>query len=135
MPHKIPGSGAEPQGLCTLTSPPLPPTVAVSFPVLFRNDPMHHSERILEHRRQSGTSTRSKRGLVQLQTRDKVANIAPIRDRLNEIARRRNLIVHEGALVRHSRAGSIRTNKISSSDVADSIDFLDEFVEHLEAVR
>lgn len=68
----------------------------------------------------------------KLQT--KYANVKAIKKQLNEVARRRNLIVHEGDLVRHQRGGRARVNEIARKYVHDSLDFLDQLVVNLEKV-
>ena len=45
-----------------------------------------------------------------LQEMYEVADITPVKSQFDEIARRRNLIVHEGDLVRHERGGKPRLN-------------------------
>jgi hypothetical protein len=71
----------------------------------------------------------------QLQAAYGVGDIKPIRRKLNEIVRKRNLIVHEGDLVRHKRAGQVRKNDITRAEAAAALDFLDDLVEKLEAVN
>lgn len=58
----------------------------------------------------------------------------PLKDQLNQIASRRNSIVHEGDLVKHERGGAVKMQPISRKYVADKLDFLDQFVGHLENV-
>jgi len=70
----------------------------------------------------------------QLQAVFHVPDIKPIKARLNEIVRTRNLIVHEGHLVRHQRAGDVRALQVSRKYVQESLDFLDQFVLHLDSV-
>lgn len=71
----------------------------------------------------------------KLQAAYKVGDIAPIKEQLGEIAKRRNWIVHEGDLVRHQRGGTCRCHEISPMFVHASLDFLDDFVSHLEQVK
>jgi len=71
----------------------------------------------------------------ELQAAFKVADIKVISSQLNEIVRTRNLIVHEGHLVRHQRAGEVRALQISRKYVQESLDFLDQFVVHLDSVN
>ena len=71
---------------------------------------------------------------AQLQAAFHVPDLKPIKSQLNDIVRNRNLIVHEGHLVRHQRAGDVRALQISRKYVQESMDFLDQFVIHLEAV-
>jgi hypothetical protein len=70
----------------------------------------------------------------QLQAACGVGDIRPMQRQLNELVRKRNLIVHEGDLVRHQRAGHVRKNEISRLYVVASLDFLDGLVDKLEAV-
>lgn len=70
----------------------------------------------------------------QLQTAYGVGDLKALKDQLAGIAMRRNQIVHEGDLVRHERGGQIKWHAINRKYVADSLDFLDTFVEHLENV-
>lgn len=69
-----------------------------------------------------------------LQTKHHVTNVGSVKKQLGDIARRRNLIVHEGDLVRHRRGGHVRVSEISKKYVHDSIDFLDALVASLEKV-
>ena len=75
-------------------------------------------------------------GITDFETRMKsawgVTNISPYRDKLNRLVQQRNYIVHEGHLVRHQRAGKVRAHTIKRKYVADSLDFLDDLVDHLE---
>lgn len=71
---------------------------------------------------------------TQLQTAYAVADLKAQKAQLGKIAMRRNQIVHEGDLVRHERGGRVRWHPISRKYVVDSLDFLDEFVKHLEVV-
>jgi hypothetical protein len=71
---------------------------------------------------------------VQLQTAYAVADIKPQKAQLGNIVMRRNQIVHEGDLVRHKRGGKIQWHAIPRKYVADSLDFIDQFVQHLEKV-
>ncbi len=54
---------------------------------------------------------------------------------LNKIIQRRNLIVHEGDLVRHKRAGKVKPLKIERKFVRESLGFLDSLVAMLETVK
>jgi len=63
------------------------------------------------------------------------ASTTAFQDRLDEIAKRRNQIVHEADLVRHQRGGRPRHHPITRGFVADALDFLDGFVAKLESVR
>ena len=71
----------------------------------------------------------------RLQAQYQVPKIKPIQHQLNEIAKKRNLIVHEADLVRHQRGGKARLNPIASGEVHKTIGFLNDFVEKLEAIR
>jgi hypothetical protein len=71
----------------------------------------------------------------RLQTAYRIGNIGPIRAQLDTLVQRRNFIVHEGDLVRHERGGQTRVHPIARKYVADSLDFLDTFVAHLETVK
>jgi hypothetical protein len=71
----------------------------------------------------------------KLQTAFKVGDIKQISSELNEIVRTRHLIVHEGHLVRHQRAGDVRALQISRKYVQESLDFLDKFVGHLDTAK
>jgi len=71
----------------------------------------------------------------KLQTAYGIGDITPIRSQLGEIAKRRNWIVHEGDLVRHQRGGSCRCHDVSPKFVHESLDFMDDFVHHLESVK
>lgn len=57
-----------------------------------------------------------------------------MREDLNKIVARRNQIVHEGDLSRHQRGGGVTAQAISKKWVVDSLNFLDDFVSHLEKV-
>lgn len=57
-----------------------------------------------------------------------------IRKRLNDIVHRRNRIVHEGDLFRRARGGAGSQRHISKGYVAESLDFLDDFVESLDSI-
>jgi hypothetical protein len=70
----------------------------------------------------------------QLQVAYGVGDLKAIKRQLGGIAMRRNQIVHEGDLVRHERGGQIKWHEINRKYVADSLDFLDKFVRHLERV-
>lgn len=70
----------------------------------------------------------------QLQTAMRVADISPVRNELNQIVARRNHIVHEGDIVRHQRGGQLRPREVQPIFVNQSLDFLDNFVAHLEQV-
>ena len=70
----------------------------------------------------------------QLQTAYGVGDLKAFKSQLAGIAMRRNQIVHEGDLVRHERGGQVKWHEINRKYVADSLDFLDTFVGHLENV-
>lgn len=70
----------------------------------------------------------------RLQAAYQLPDINTIKTRLNEIVRKRNLIVHEGDLVRHQRAGHVRRIGVTSQFVQESLGFLDTFVSHLDAI-
>lgn len=70
-----------------------------------------------------------------LQTAYAVGDMKPIKAELNALVQRRHLIVHEGDLVRHKRAGQSRVHSIARKYVADSLDFIDTLVQHLENVN
>ena len=70
----------------------------------------------------------------QLQAAYGVGDMKPIKMQLANIAMRRNQIVHEGDILRHERGGQIDWHPITRKYVEDSLDFLDQFVAHLEAV-
>lgn len=70
----------------------------------------------------------------QLQTAYGTGDIKDIKKQIGHIAMRRNQIVHEGDLVVHERGGMIKWHNIDRRYVADSLDFLDIFVQHLESV-
>lgn len=59
---------------------------------------------------------------------------SPTRNQLNALVQRRHRIVHEGDLIRHQRGGQTRAQSITRKYVADSLDFLDTLVGHLENV-
>jgi len=63
-----------------------------------------------------------------------IGNFEPIRGQLNAIVDKRHRIVHEGDLIRHERGGQVRKNQISRKYVAESLDFIDNFVIQLEQV-
>lgn len=63
-----------------------------------------------------------------------IGNIKPIKVQLNALVQRRHRIVHEGDLVRHKRAGHSRVNPVKRKYVADSLDFVDSLVGHLDAI-
>lgn len=72
---------------------------------------------------------------AQIINQHRIGNLKKdVEARLNEIVRRRNLVVHEGDLIRHKRAGKVRLQPIGSSFVKESLDFLDELVDMLEGV-
>ena len=71
----------------------------------------------------------------RVRTRYQLDDISPIREQLNDIAKRRNWIVHEGDLVRHQRGGATRCNSISPGFVRKSLDFLDTFAGHLDKIQ
>ena len=70
----------------------------------------------------------------QLQTAFHVGDLSAIKRQLNGIVRRRNQIVHEGDLKVHQRGGQVNRNKIEHAFVAESLDFLTQFVFHLEQI-
>lgn len=70
----------------------------------------------------------------QLQTAMRVGDVKPVKSQLNQIVMRRNYIVHEGDIVRHERGGQVKPRKVERRFVLDSLDFLDNFVAHLEQV-
>lgn len=70
----------------------------------------------------------------QLQTAYGVGDLKAFKSQLSRIAMRRNQIVHEGDLVLHERGGQVKWHEINRKYVADSLDFLDTFVGHLESV-
>lgn len=70
----------------------------------------------------------------QLQTAYAVGDMKPIKYQLNQIAARRNSIVHEGDLVKHERGGMVKMQPIARKYVEDTLGFLDQFVKHLEHV-
>ena len=69
-----------------------------------------------------------------LQTAYGAGDIKPIKAQLNALVQRRHRIVHEGDLVRHKRAGQSRVNPLKRKYVADSLDFIDTLVSHLDAI-
>jgi len=71
----------------------------------------------------------------KLQTAYGVGDITPVRSQLNSVVQRRHRIVHEGDLVRHKRAGQPRMHPLKRKYVADSLDFLDGLVGHLEGIQ
>lgn len=71
----------------------------------------------------------------QLQTAYRIGNIRPVQNQLNTLVRRRNIIVHEGDLVRHERGGQVRRSTISRQYVSNGLDFLNALVRHLETVN
>lgn len=70
----------------------------------------------------------------QLQTAYGVGDLKAVKAQLANIAKRRNQIVHEGDLVVHERGGQVKWHGIERKYVADSLDFLDSFVAHLDSV-
>lgn len=70
----------------------------------------------------------------QLQSAYRVGNMNPIKDQLNQIAARRNSIVHEGDLVKHERGGMVKMQPISRKYVEGTLNFLDQLVAHLENI-
>jgi len=70
----------------------------------------------------------------QLQKAYGVGDLKAQKTQLGKIAMRRNQIVHEGDIVRHERGGRVAWHPIPRKYVADSLDFLDQFVAHLEGV-
>ncbi len=71
----------------------------------------------------------------QVQSAGKLANLKLFKRQLDQIVRRRNEIVHEADLVRHQRGGKVRPRPIDPSFVHASLDFLDDLVSKLEAVK
>ena len=69
---------------------------------------------------------------ASLKTAYGVANLDPIKEQLDTIVQRRHQIVHESDLVRHQRGGQPRVHPITKKNVHDSLDFFDQFVNHLE---
>jgi hypothetical protein len=70
----------------------------------------------------------------KLQTAYGIGDIRPFKNQLNVLVKRRHRVVHEGDLVRHKRAGHSRVHPLKRKYVADSLDFIDQLVEHLEAI-
>lgn len=70
----------------------------------------------------------------QLQTAYGIGDMKPIKNQLNQIAARRNCIVHEGDLVKHERGGTVKMQPITRKYIEDTLDFLDQFVGNLEQV-
>ena len=70
----------------------------------------------------------------QLQTAYGTGDLKAVKIQLANIAKRRNQIVHEGDLVVHERGGQVKWHVIERKYVADSLDFLDLFVAHLDSV-
>lgn len=70
----------------------------------------------------------------QLQSSYGTADLKAVKTQLANIAKRRNQIVHEGDLVVHERGGQVKWHTIERKYVADSLDFLDIFVAHLDSV-
>jgi hypothetical protein len=70
----------------------------------------------------------------QLQTAYGTGDLRAVKIQLANIAKRRNQIVHEGDLVVHERGGQVKWHVIERKYVADSLDFLDLFVAHLDSV-
>ncbi|MFH0801121.1 MAG: hypothetical protein V2A78_01855 [bacterium] len=70
----------------------------------------------------------------ELQTAYRIPNIKLKKDKLNQIANRRNSIVHEGDLEKHERGGAAKMLPITKKYVKDSLEFLDELVSNLEKV-
>jgi hypothetical protein len=71
---------------------------------------------------------------AQLQSAYRAHDLKAQKAQLGKIAMRRNQIVHEGDLVRHARGGQVKWHAIPRKYVVDSLDFLDQFVQHLERV-
>lgn len=63
-----------------------------------------------------------------------LGDFTPTKDQLNEIARRRNLIVHEGDIPRHKRGGKPTAQSIEPQYVRTSLDFLNRFATALDTV-
>jgi hypothetical protein len=70
----------------------------------------------------------------QVQSKNKLSSVKPLKAELNQIVRRRNQIVHEGDLVRHQRGGKPRRHPIDAAYVRRSMDFIDNLVLKLENV-
>jgi hypothetical protein len=70
----------------------------------------------------------------KLQTAYGTGDMKAIKNRLNGLVHRRNLIAHEGDIKRTKRAGKLTRNEISTGYVQSEIDFLRDFVNKLEAV-
>lgn len=70
----------------------------------------------------------------QVQTAYRTDNLNSVKEKLSQIIKRRNYIVHEGDLVRHQRAGSVRRRRIERGEVEHSLDFLDDFVAKLDCI-
>lgn len=70
----------------------------------------------------------------RLQKAYALSDIQPLRNQLGNLVQRRNFIVHEGDLVRHQRGGRCRVRPVQRKYVADSLDFLDTLVTHMEAI-
>lgn len=72
---------------------------------------------------------------AELQDAYATSDFARVRFQLNNIVHRRNLIVHEGDLVRHERGGRVRKYEISRQYVEDSLNFLETLVAKLDTVN
>ena len=70
----------------------------------------------------------------QLQAAYRIGDITPKRRVLNDIVRRRHWIVHEGDLIRHKKGGNARCHEISPKFVRESLEFLDDLAEKLNAI-
>ena len=70
----------------------------------------------------------------RLQAAYRVGDFGQIRRELDAIVRHRNQIVHEGALARHKRGGTVRSIRTSRGYVEQSLRFLDDFCQKLEEV-
>jgi len=57
-----------------------------------------------------------------------------IMDRLSQIVKRRNQIVHEGDYARLVRPQNLRRNKMRSADVAADLDWLENLIKQIDAL-
>ena len=71
----------------------------------------------------------------RMQNALRVSDLKPVRAQLNRIIQKRNLIVHEGDLVRHQRGGRPQHNPIRKSFVVESVAFLDNLVDKMDTIR
>ena len=67
-----------------------------------------------------------------IQNAEHLADFPPYKNRLNELVRTRNLIVHEGHIRRHQRGGKSTLLPIDSASVTEAIEFIKGLVGHLE---